>query len=98
MHQHIAKIVWPDWYAVEESIYESKGVAFNMPVEVCGTTVLVTFYDTVRLYQDLEHEVQHDGGSLLAMVVVLDRLTMEGAERAVVRVAAQLAAVAGTCS
>jgi len=71
-----------DFYARE---VEDKGVFFRAIASISGREVSVTFYDPVRLAQDIEEEFRSRGSLSIPHLIVLERVTRENMRAAVER-------------
>jgi hypothetical protein len=69
-----------DYYARE---VEDKGVFFRAVASSGGREVPVTFYDPVRLAQDIEEEFRSRGSLSIPHLIVLERVTRENMRAAV---------------
>ncbi|WP_299390695.1 hypothetical protein [Pelagibius sp.] len=74
------QIVWPSDFDRIEWLLESKGVLFDIEVKVGDHTIMATFYDPVRLSQDIEEEIQSSGFFSETFIIVLERLTKRNIE------------------
>lgn len=88
--QPFPEINWPEWFDDrEELIYRAKGF-FEAQVSICGKVVSVSFYDPVRLAQDIASEIEGGTIPVFRNLIVLQAVTKEAMQMAVERTAKEL--------
>ena len=68
-------LIWPDDFDSSSWLIESKGWFVGLEIVVEGKTLRPTFYDPVRLAQDVACEIDHAGVFAERCVVVVARVT-----------------------
>ena len=61
---------------------EAKGWFAGALLSFAGDLREVTFYDPVRLAQDVEADMMHDGQTTLVRVIVIEKVTAQNMRRA----------------
>lgn len=79
------QIIWPDDFDKVAWLIESKGWLQGIEVRLGEQSTELTFYDKVRLAQDIEDDLSSQGYFLERNVVVIDRVTKEAIEKVVAR-------------
>ena len=83
-------LILPHNYDEIGPIVESKGVFWNAFVEIGGRRREITFYDPVRLMQDIEAESASGTTFFAQNIVVLSAVTRENMEAAIKEIGSQL--------
>ena len=76
-------IEYPDGVGERWHEIEAKGVLAGATIIANGTRYMATFYDSVRLAQDVEAALRADGSFVVPTLVVLPRVTRQEIAQAV---------------
>ena len=83
MPQERVQIHLPDWFDELAAFHhEKKGWLANVPVTLDGHRYLVTFYDPVRLSQDIEEELKQKPVFFEPNLIVVPTVTEEDMQKA----------------
>lgn len=74
-HDHARTLVLPEGFAADAFEVEAKGVLPDVEVRIADRVVHVTFYDPVRLQQDIESELLAGRFPTFSHLVVVRRIS-----------------------
>jgi hypothetical protein len=80
-------LTWPDGFENFSWELESKGWFVGLEIVVEGKTLRPTFYDPVRLAQDIAEDISNSGVFSEPYLIVIERLTPKNIESTIASLA-----------